>query len=114
MRAAPSGIMAGYSPALGFIHTGKMLSFVYDIADLYKTETSMPAAFQAVAEHSTDDLESMVRRTCRDYFHRSKLLARIVSDVERVLTVSTEEESETPLDSDFAARRHLGSGGWAG
>ena len=95
-------VSAGYSPALGFIHTGKMLSFVYDIADLYKTETSMPAAFQAVAEHSTDDLESRVRRTCRDYFHKSKLLARIVSDVERVLTVSTEEESETPLDSDFA------------
>ncbi len=29
-------VSAGYSPALGFIHTGKMLSFVYDIGDLYK------------------------------------------------------------------------------
>ena len=95
-------VSAGYSPALGFIHTGKMLSFVYDIADLYKTETSMPAAFHAVAEGDTGDLEGAVRRTCRDYFHKSKLLARIVSDIEHVLTVETGDESESPLDSDFS------------
>ena len=95
-------VSAGYSPALGFVHTGKMLSFVYDIADLYKTETSMPAAFHAVAEGDTDGLESAVRRTCRDYFHKSKLLARIVSDIEHVLTVETGEESESPLDSDLS------------
>ncbi len=95
-------VSAGYSPALGFIHTGKMLSFVYDIADLYKTETSMPAAFHAVAEGDTVDLESAVRRTCRDYFHKSKLLARIVSDIEHVLTVETGDESESPLDSDLS------------
>lgn len=29
-------VSLGYSPALGFVHTGKQLSFVYDIADLYK------------------------------------------------------------------------------
>ncbi len=95
-------VFAGYSPALGFVHTGKMLSFVYDIADLYKTETSMPAAFHAVAEGDTGDLESAVRRTCRDYFHKSKLLARVVSDIEHVLTVETGEESESPLDSDLS------------
>src|SRR6185437_10369587 len=42
-------VSAGYSPALGFIHTGKMLSFVYDIADLYKTSTTIPVAFRAAA-----------------------------------------------------------------
>ena len=62
----------------------------------------MPAAFRAVAEGDTDGLESVVRRTCRDYFHKSKLLARIVSDVEHVLTVETGEEFESPLDSDFS------------
>ena len=47
-----AGILSmGYSPALGFIHTGKQLSFVYDIADLYKTEISIPLAF-AVAEEN--------------------------------------------------------------
>ncbi|MCC6680465.1 MAG: CRISPR-associated endonuclease Cas1 [Phycisphaeraceae bacterium] len=34
-------ISAGYSPAIGFIHTGKQLSFVYDIADLYKAELTI-------------------------------------------------------------------------
>ena len=37
-------------PALGFIHTGKMLSFVYDYAELYKTEVTLPVAFRAAAE----------------------------------------------------------------
>src|SRR5579884_2719753 len=45
-------VSAGYSPALGFIHTGKMLSFVYDVADLYKVETTIPVAFRAAMEGS--------------------------------------------------------------
>ena len=53
-------VAAGFSPALGFIHTGKMLSFVYDIADLYKTEVSIPMAFAAVKEGDT-------RRSRRGY-----------------------------------------------
>ncbi len=93
-------VSAGYSPSLGFIHTGKMLSFVYDIADLYKTETSIPAAFNAAAEGS-DDLESTVRRTCRDYFHKSRFLERIVSDIEQVLAVPVDNETEDTLDSDL-------------
>ena len=36
----------GASPALGFVHIGHERSFVYDIADLYKTETSIPASFE--------------------------------------------------------------------
>ncbi len=77
-------VSAGYSPALGFVHTGKMLSFVYDIADLYKADVTVPVAFHAVAQ-GTVDLEGRVRRLCRDAFHRSKLLERIVPDIDRVL-----------------------------
>jgi CRISPR-associated protein Cas1 len=43
-------VSAGYSAGLGFIHTGKMLSFVYDVADLYKTETTVPLAFELAAQ----------------------------------------------------------------
>jgi CRISPR-associated protein Cas1 len=43
-------VSADYSPALGFIRTGKMLSLVHHIADLYKTEVAIPIAFRAVAE----------------------------------------------------------------
>ena len=43
-----AGIVAmGYSPALGFIHTGKQMSFVYDVADLYKVEVTIPVDFLA-------------------------------------------------------------------
>jgi CRISPR-associated protein Cas1 len=80
-------VAAGYSPAVGFIHTGKQLSFVYDIADLYKTEITIPAAFATVAG-GTEDLESRVRRACRDAFRETRLLERIVSDIELVLMSS--------------------------
>lgn len=54
----------GYSPSLGFIHTGKQLSFVYDIADLVKTDTSIPAAFEAAAA-GADKVESRARNSSR-------------------------------------------------
>ncbi len=44
-------LAAGYAPAIGFLHRGKPLSFVYDIADLFKFETVVPAAFSVAARH---------------------------------------------------------------
>jgi CRISPR-associated protein Cas1 len=80
-----AGILsAGYSPALGFIHTGKMLSFVYDIADLYKTETTVPVAFKTAAARP-DDLERAVRMECRKAFHEFKLMERLLPDIAEVL-----------------------------
>jgi len=77
-------VSAGFSPALGFIHTGKMLSFVYDIADIYKTQVPIPTAFSAVAE-SEDGLERRVRLTCRDMFVSTRLLERIIPDIQTAL-----------------------------
>jgi len=84
-------LTAGYSPAIGFIHTGKMLSFVYDIADLYKVELAIPTAFRAVAD-SPHDVESRVRRMMRDAFHESKIMGRILSDIAEVLGASDDSE----------------------
>jgi CRISP-associated protein Cas1 len=94
-------VSAGYSPALGFIHTGKMLSFVYDIADLYKADTTIPLAFHTVAENETN-LESRIRRACRDTFQSERLLKRIIPDIERALDVSVPHE-EVDFDEDAAA-----------
>lgn len=77
-------LASGFSPALGFIHTGKMLSFVYDVADLYKVEVSIPAAFRAAAQ-GAEELERRVRLACRDAIASSRLLGRIVDDIYRVL-----------------------------
>jgi CRISPR-associated protein Cas1 len=84
-------VSVGYSPALGFIHTGKMLSFVYDVADLYKCGTTIPVAFEAAAK-APEDVERYVRRACRDRFQRERLMTRIVPDIDAALNVGVENE----------------------
>jgi CRISPR-associated protein Cas1 len=79
-------LAAGYAPAVGFIHTGKPLSFVYDMADLYKFETVVPLAF-GIAARKTPQPEREVRLQCRDIFRRTKLLERIIPDIEAILSV---------------------------
>ncbi len=73
-------ISLGYSTALGFVHTGKMLSFVYDIADLYKVDTTIPAAFEAV-KLCAENPESKIRALCRRSFHSARLMQRIAEDL---------------------------------
>lgn len=80
----------GLSPALGFIHTGKQLSFVYDIADLYKTAITIPVAFRTVAE-GLRPLERSVRLACRDLFREHRLLDRLADDLPRVLGLKAEQ-----------------------
>ena len=80
-------VSAGYSSAIGFIHKGKMLSFVYDIADLYKMSFTIPLAFELVSD-SVDELERRVRIECRDYFSKNKLVNKIIPDIIEVLDAS--------------------------
>ena len=95
-----AGILAlGLSPALGFIHTGKMLSFVYDIADLYKTQISIPIAFHSVAA-GEEKLETRVRKSVRDILRDTKLLKTIVADIQSALDLQRRGRSK-PDDIDF-------------
>lgn len=80
-------VSAGYSPGLGFVHTGKQLSFVYDVADLYKADLTIPLAFKLTAE-STIKLETRIRHACRDLFQRERLLASIIDDIDRLLNLT--------------------------
>jgi len=73
-------LSAGYSPALGFIHTGKQLSFVYDIADLYKVDLVVPTAFE-VAGWQSPSVERLMRTTCRQKFQDTRLMQRILPDI---------------------------------
>lgn len=82
---AHAAILAtGYSPALGFVHTGKMLSFVYDVADLYKVEVVLPTAFREAATPG-DDLERRVRTGLRDHMTNLRLLERMAADLHLLL-----------------------------
>lgn len=71
----------GYIPSLGFIHTGQRLSFVYDIADLYKHRLAVPVAFQEVAQ-GEEALERRVRIAMRDKFRQTGFLGQIVKDMD--------------------------------
>lgn len=77
-------VALGCSPALGFIHTGHHRSFVYDIADLYKAELTIPVAFD-VASEQVADIGGETRRLLRDVLHKSKLLERCARDIQRLL-----------------------------
>jgi CRISPR-associated protein Cas1 len=104
-------VAAGYSAALGFIHTGKMLSFVYDIADLYKTDVTVPVAF-AQAAAGGEGLERRVRLACRQAFHEAKLMGRILPDIAEVLDAG-DDSLERPEDVEGRAVA-LADGGPAG
>jgi len=89
-------VAGGYSPGLGFIHTGRQLSFVYDIADLYKVELTIPTAFETVAE-SEENTGKRVRALCRKRFREAKLLKRILKDIDQLLEIPDDMEDQFAL-----------------
>jgi CRISPR-associated protein Cas1 len=91
-------LAAGYAPAVGFIHTGKPLSFVYDVADIYKFETVVPLAFKIAAKHPGNP-EQQVRLACRDVFRESKLLERIIPGIEEMLSAGEISPPAAPTDA---------------
>lgn len=95
-------LAAGYAPAVGFIHTGKPLSFVYDIADIYKFETVVPIAFR-VAAKSHGKPEQAVRLGCRDIFRETRLLDRIIPDIEKILSAGEIKPPTAPDDAVLPA-----------
>lgn len=96
-------LAAGYAPAIGLLHSGRPLSFVYDIADLFKFETVVPVAFEIAGKATRGRLEEpperAVRRACRDAFRRSKLLERIIPTIEDVLSAAGVAPPSPPEDA---------------
>ncbi|MCV0369517.1 MAG: type I-E CRISPR-associated endonuclease Cas1e [Filomicrobium sp.] len=109
-------LAAGYAPAIGFLHRGKPQSFVYDIADIYKFETVVPAAFEtaaAIAKGRGDGSppERQVRIACRDLFRRTGLLDKIIPSMEEILKAGgIEPPEDAPEASAPAIPRKEASG----
>lgn len=95
-------LAAGYAPAVGFIHTGKPLSFVYDVADIYKFDTVVPVAFK-IAARKLVKVEQEVRLACRNIFRETKLLERIVPGIEEMLAAGGIEPPAPPEDAVLPA-----------
>jgi len=91
-------LAAGYAPAVGFIHSGKPLSFVYDIADLFKFDTVVPMAFQIAAKEPSEP-ERRVRLACRDVFRQTHLLGKIIPAIEDVLAAGGLDAPRAPEDA---------------
>ncbi|MCQ0041326.1 MAG: type I-E CRISPR-associated endonuclease Cas1e [Bombella sp.] len=96
-------LAAGYAPAVGFLHSGKPLSFVYDVADIFKMETVVPEAFRIAgkAEKGRLDMspDRAVRLACRDRFRKEKLLERIIPTIEQVLSAGGLPRPEPPPEA---------------
>ncbi|WP_263167933.1 type I-E CRISPR-associated endonuclease Cas1e [Streptomyces sp. SCSIO ZS0520] len=83
----------GMSPALGFVHQGNQQALVYDIADLYKAELTIPLAFSL---HNSPNPEAQARRSFRDGLRLFRLLPRIVHDIQDLLDPGSDRESPDP------------------
>jgi CRISPR-associated protein Cas1 len=93
-----SGIHSlGFSPALGFIHAGKQLSFVYDVADIFKTDTSVPAAFEAAAQGSKG-VESRARELLRQRASQCRLLDRVSSTLQQLFDAGDGDVDQGAVD----------------
>ena len=86
-------VSLGCSPGLGFSHVGHDQSFVYDVADLYKAEVTIPIAFEVAAE-DPEDLPSVVRRRVRDALVKQHILERMVHDIRSLLLPEEEQAGE--------------------
>jgi CRISPR-associated protein Cas1 len=89
----------GCSPALGFVHTGTQHAFVYDVADLYKADTTIPVAFSL---HASTNPEADARRKFREELRLFRLLPRLITDIQALLgagasAVPDTERSDVPL-----------------
>lgn len=85
----------GASPSLGFVHLKSAVSFVLDIADLYKAEITIPAAFDLVSEGLQGERHARIR--FRDLVLENMLMTRIVSDIRWLLLgIRDAEEEDVP------------------
>lgn len=96
-------LAAGYTPAIGFLHSGKPLSFVYDVADLFKLDTVVPEAFRIAGLAAKGRLDMApdraVRLACRDAFRKTGLLSRIIPAIDEVLSAGNLPRPDPPPEA---------------
>lgn len=90
-------LAAGYAPTIGFIHSGKPLSFVYDIADIIKFDSVVPKAFEIAARQPAEP-DKEVRLACRDIFRSTKLTGKLIPLIEEVLAAGEIEPPQPAPD----------------
>jgi CRISPR-associated protein Cas1 len=77
----------GYSPHIGFIHSGSPLPFIYDLADLYKEFLCIDLAFSLTLKMAGNYNKALVANSFRSRVLEVDLLGRISLDIETVLGI---------------------------
>ena len=81
------------------MHPGSAVSFVLDVADLYKAQYSIPLAFDLAASGHTDEADA--RYALRDRFAADRFMPRVVGDILNLLGVDeTIDADKTALWDD--------------
>lgn len=75
----------GYSPHIGFIHSGSPLPFVYDISDLYKADVSIDLAFSLTKLLGGEYDRIKVLNNFRQRVIDMNLLQKMCTDIPKVL-----------------------------
>lgn len=75
----------GYSPYLGFIHSGSPLPFIYDLADLYKGELCIDLAFSLTLSMAGKYNKYAVAEAFRKRVIEMDLLTRVPADIESLI-----------------------------
>ena len=104
-------VALGCSPGLGFVHARNERSFVYDIADLYKVDITIPLAFDLVADQVAD-VSTAARRGVRDRMKDGKFLQRCVKDVRSLLLTDEEKETDHLEVEDITTQLWAGASGY--
>lgn len=87
----------GCSPGLGFIHTGHVCSFVYDIADLYKGNITIPIAFEVAAD-TADDIGAVTRHRVRNAISDGLVIKQAIKNIHTLLIPDTEAEEDIEIN----------------
>jgi len=77
----------GYSPHIGFIHSGSPLPFIYDLADLYKEHLCIDLAFALTRNMAGRYNKQKVSSAFRERVIDIDLLARLAEDIPDMLGV---------------------------
>ena len=93
-HAAVVGI--GASPGLGFVHTGSALSFVLDVADLYKAEFTIPLAFDLARDGRTEERD--MRLAFRDRLVDGRLLHQLIDDIKDLLGTADDSSEDDDVN----------------
>ena len=75
----------GYSPHIGFIHSGSPLPFIYDLADLYKENLCIDLAFHLTREMAGFYKRDIVSAGFRKRVLDLDIIGRVPSDIEKVM-----------------------------